>query len=547
MAHMYSQSGINGSNGHPAHRRSPLSAVPVLIATVAALIASCAVEPPSPGNVVDHPPAPNPPARAGGPLPGLSVAQLAMFTASRAAFNELDSVAGDADSSKGLGPRFNLDSCSGCHGFPAAGGSSGFVNPEPFAAHRAGAINDAEIPFLHADGPIVEARFKWLMDADGNFRGGADKNSLEGRRPDGGVHPLFTITGRSDADGCKLPQPPFKPAWIKGNVSLRIPTPLFGLGLIEAISDSTIAANSLERMKTMALTPDAYDLQRSGSPRVGDRVKMYEQLGIIGRPGRGRENRSGNDSTITRFGWKAQNKSLLLFAGEAYNVEQGVTNELFPNERDEEATPLPDACKLNATPEDDIDFKRLDNPAPAADGSPSEQFAAVAGDLVKFELFIRMLAPPKPTCDLGRPGDCAANIVRGSAVFDQVYCSACHVRQLPLGASSIEAVSAQRYAKLYSDLLLHRMGSCPDNPDHTPGCLADAIAQGNAQGDEFRTAPLWGVGQRLFFLHDGRAHDLPSAILAHNGPGSEANAVVQLYERLPTSSKQDLIDFLRSL
>jgi CxxC motif-containing protein (DUF1111 family) len=546
MTHMHSQSGINGSTWHPAHRRSTLSAIRALIAVIAALMASCGGEPPPAGSVVDHPPGPNPSPRAGGPLPGLSVAQLAMFKASQEAFNELSSVTGGADSGKGLGPRFNLDSCSGCHGFPAAGGSSGFVNPEPIAAHRAGATNDAEIPFLHADGPIVEARFKWLMDADGNFRLGANANGAYGRRPDGSVHPLFTIAGRSDAQGCEIGQPTLKAAWNKGNVSLRIPTPLFGLGLIEAISDSTIAANTLERMKAMALRPNAHDPQRPGAMRAGDRVKMYERLGIIGRPGRGRENRSGNDSTITRFGWKAQNKSLLLFAGEAYNVEQGVTNELFPNERDEEATPLPDACKLNATPEDDIDFEQLDPLAPAAARSPSELFAAVTGDLVKFELFMRMLAPPMPACDLTKSGDCAENIVRGSAVFDQIYCSACHVRQLPLGASSIAAVSAQRYANLYSDLLLHKMGSCPDNPDHTARCLADGIAQGDARGDEFRTAPLWGAGQRLFFLHDGRARDLPSAILAHKGPGSEANAVVHLYEKLPTTSQQDLIDFLRS-
>ncbi|HLQ13226.1 MAG TPA: di-heme oxidoredictase family protein [Steroidobacteraceae bacterium] len=518
-----------------------------MIAAIAALIASCDGQPPPAGNVVDHPPGPNPPARAGGPLPGLSEAQLAMFSASLDTFKELSSVAGGADSGKGLGPRFNLDSCAGCHGFPAPGGSSGFVNPEPFAAHRAGAKNDAEIPFLHADGPVVEARFKWLMDADGNFRGGADADGTDGRRPDGGVHPLFTITGRTDARGCEIRQPPFAAAWNKDNVSQRIPTPLFGLGLIEAISDSTIAENSLEQMKKMSQTPNAYDPQRPGAARIGDRVKMYEQLGIVGRPGRGRENRSGNDSTITRFGWKAQNKSLLMFAGEAYNVEQGVTNELFPNERDEEATPLPPACKLNATPEDDVDFQQLGKPAPAAARTPSEQFAAVSGDLVKFELFMRMLAPPKPACDVGKAGDCAENILRGSAVFDHIYCSACHVRQLPLGPSSIEAISAQRYAGLYSDLLLHRMGSCPANADHTARCLADGIAQGDARGDEFRTAPLWGVGQRLFFLHDGRAHDLPSAILAHKGPGSEANAVVKLYERMPAESKQDLIDFLRSL
>jgi CxxC motif-containing protein (DUF1111 family) len=541
MAHLPSQIEPKGTNWRTILRQALLSAL-------AASIAACVVTPPPPvGNVVDHPPDPSAPARAGGPLPGLSAAQRALFVESLKEFNELDSVTGGANGSAGLGPRFNLDSCSGCHSFPAAGGSSGFVNPEPIAATRAGARNDAEIPFLHADGPVVEARFKWLMDAEGNFRGGAREYGAGARRPDGGVHALFTITGRTDADGCNIPQPPFKQAWEKDNVTLRIPTPLFGLGLIEAIDESTILANSLERMKVLAATPNSVETQRAGFARVGERVKMHEQLGIVGRPGRGRENRSGNDSTITRFGWKAQNKSLLLFAGEAYNVEQGVSNELFPNERDEEATLLPDACKRNATPEDDIDFELLDHPAPAPGGSPVKQFAGVAGDISKFELFMRMLAPPQPACDLDKSGDCAGNVVRGSGIFDQVYCSACHVRSLPVGRASIEAISAQQNARLYSDLLLHKMGSCPPNQDHTPKCLADGIAQGIAQGEEFRTAPLWGVGQRVFFLHDGRARDLPSAILAHKGPGSEANAVIRLYEQLPTASKQDLIDFLRSL
>jgi CxxC motif-containing protein (DUF1111 family) len=512
----------------------------LVLASLAALIAACVVAPPPTGTVVDHPPDPAAPARSGGPLPGLSSAQRALFAAGQEAFKELDSVSGNAEDSGGLGPRFNLDSCAGCHGFPALGGSSGLVNPEPIAAKRAGGRNDAEIPFLRADGPIVEARFKWLMDADGNFRGGK-------RQADGGVHALFTIAGRSDANGCEIPQPPFKQAWERDNVALRIPTSLFGLGLIEAISDSAILANSLEHMRALASKPQSADAQRAGVERVSERVKMHEQLGIAGRPGRGRENRSGNDSTITRFGWKAQNKSLLLFAGEAYNVEQGVSNELFPNERDEEATALPDSCKLNATPEDDIAFEGFDMRAAAAVHSAADKFAELSSDLSKFEFFMRMLAPPHPACELARAGDCNANIVRGSELFDQLYCSACHVRSLPVGQSSIEAIGAQQSAYLYSDLLLHKMGSCPPNRDHTPRCLADGIEQGMARGDEFRTAPLWGVGQRVFFLHDGRARDLPSAILAHRGPGSEANAVIRLYEQLPTSSKQELIEFLRSL
>jgi CxxC motif-containing protein (DUF1111 family) len=515
---------------------------------VAAVATACVAVPPA-GTVTDHPPDPHAPARAGGPLPGLTAAQLELFKASAEAFNEIDSVTGTADTSKGLGPRFNLDACAGCHAFPAVGGSSGLINPQPIVATANGATNEAEIPFLNPKGAIVEARFKSLMDADGHFLLASGK-----RRPDGGVHALFTITGRTDAGGCAIRQPPFKEAWTQNNVSLRIPTPTFGLGLIEAISESTIKSNSLEAMTEVANARRVangraldYGKEYSEVATARARVQMYRELGIVGRPGRGRENRSGNDSTITRFGWKAQNKSLLLFAGEAYNVEQGVTNEIFPNERDVEALPLPDDCRRNATPEDDTKFAELDAARAQPGKSPATDFAAAAGDLVKFELFMRMLAPPKPACDLATPGSCSGNIVHGSEVFDEIHCSACHVRRLKVGESSIAAITAQQYANLYSDLLLHKMGACAPNADHTPRCLADEIAQGQAQGDEFRTAPLWGVGQRVFFLHDGRARDLPTAILAHKGPGSEANVVIRYYERLPASSRQDLIDFLRSL
>jgi CxxC motif-containing protein (DUF1111 family) len=83
--------------------------------------------------------------------------------------------------------------------------------------------------------------------------------------------------------------------------------------------------------------------------------------------------------------------------------------------------------------------------------------------------------------------------------------------------------------------------------------LADNVSQGVAGGDEFRTAPLWGLGQRIFFLHDGRISDLVQTIQAHgsNGnhtyPSSEANGVVNNYGHLSTSDQQDLLNFLRSL
>ncbi len=207
-------------------------------------------------------------------------------------------------------------------------------------------------------------------------------------------------------------------------------------------------------------------------------------MGINGRPNRhgpghvhtsGSPNISGNDGSITRFGWKAQNKSLEIFSGEAYNVEQGVTNELFPTERDE--TP---SCLFNATPEDRT---TLD----------ASQPTDVPSDAVKFAFFMRFLAPPTPVPD-------TPSIAKGRALFKETGCALCHTPALHTGKSATEALR-DKTANLYSDLLLHHMG---------PG-LADEIIQGNAGPDEFRTAPLWGLGQRIFLLHDGRTKNLLEA------------------------------------
>jgi CxxC motif-containing protein (DUF1111 family) len=115
------------------------------------------------------------------------------------------------------------------------------------------------------------------------------------------VHALFTITGRNDAPGYFLTQPDFRGAAARQNLVFRIPTPVFGAGLIEAIDDDTILAN----MQANSATKQAF--------------------GIRGRPNMsGRPNASGNDGTITRFGWKGQNKSLEIFSGEAYKVEPAI-------------------------------------------------------------------------------------------------------------------------------------------------------------------------------------------------------------------------------
>jgi CxxC motif-containing protein (DUF1111 family) len=417
------------------------------------------------------PPPPPPPAgvndpgprtgsnNTGQPFASLQSADLAAFNAGKETFLEVDTVP------TGLGPRFNGDSCAACHAQPVTGGSSPSVNPQIAMASRNGAQNQIP-PFITPNGPVRVARLR--LNPDGTAAGG--------------VINLFTIAGRADAPGCDATQPNFGQLAQANNLSFRIPTPLFGSGLIEAIPDATLLAN----------------LAANSTVKSG--------LGITGH-----FNTNGNDGTITRYGWKAQNKSLVVFAGEAYNVEQGVTNELFPNERENIS-----GCMYNATPED---FTH----AGAATASASWS------DIVNFVNFIRNLAPPVPAA-------ATSSTANGAALFGQVGCAACHTPSLTTGASTSTVVSNQ-HAALYSDLALHAMGQA----------LNDGITQGNAGPGDWRTAPLWGVGQRLFFLHDGRASNLLDAISAHASQGSEANAVIANYNALTASQKQDLINFLRSL
>jgi CxxC motif-containing protein (DUF1111 family) len=405
------------------------------------------------------------PAGAGGIVAGTSVQETKYFNTGLARFQETDSVSGTVSGTEsGLGPTFNMDSCSGCHLQPAVGGSSPAVNPQVAVANKNGATNVVPF-FITTNGPVREARFK----------------------SDGGVHDLYTITGRTDAPGCIVAQPDFAGAFAAGNLIFRIPTPTFGSGLMEMITDATILANQSANAGTKAA------------------------LGITGHP-----NRSGNDGTITRFGWKAQNKSLQIFAAEAYNVEMGVTNEGFQTERDQ--TP---GCQFNVAPEDKTNISLT-------------QPEKISSDVVMFSHFMRFLAPPAPACTVGV--NCSTSVNNGSALFSSTGCTFCHTRSLPTGPSTFGGLGNQT-ANLFSDLLVHHMGSN----------LSDGIAQGGAGPDEFRTAPLWGVGQRIFFLHDGRTSDLLAAINAHSSSGSEANAVIANFAALSASQQQDVINFLRSL
>src|SRR5262249_1410960 len=138
------------------------------------------------------------------------------------------------------------------------------------------------------------------------------------------------------------------------------PTPIFGMGLVEAIDDATLRANINNSQKA--------------SFGVGGRFNVS-----------GASNTNGNDGTITRFGWKAQNKSGLLFAAEAYNVEMGISNEIFQSEREERSScqfaPLPNSVQDS----DSINGVTIREAALGATSS-----------IVKFANFQRFSAPPTP-------------------------------------------------------------------------------------------------------------------------------------------------------
>lgn len=402
--------------------------------------------------------------------------------------------------SNGLGARHNSDQCFSCHAQPTLGGSGGYLVPNPadktphraenpqfnLIPHRYGRQN--VVPsFEKKFGPIREVRFKRKPDGT----------------PDGGVHQLWTVRGSTNDQtipNCALTQPDFEKEYKAGNLAFRIPLQMTGLGLLESIQDREILAQH-----------DAT-------------ADLRAPLGISGHP-----NRSGNDGTITRFGWKAQNKSVTIFAGEAYNVEMGITNEAFPTATEEDpdcqGPEKPEPNDVVRTDKTEVRNQDFDNPL------------HILPDWQQFQVMMRFTDGPAPDPS---PSDSAK---RGRDTFARIGCSLCHTPQMQTAPVMNSAVLQNRPVNAFTDLMVHHMGAK----------LADDITQGQAVGDEFRTTPLWGVGQRIFFLHDGRTDDLLQAIREHHSeatptyPASEANGVVHRFNRLSPKEQQEILDFLRSL
>jgi CxxC motif-containing protein (DUF1111 family) len=362
-------------------------------------------------------------ADVGGPLPGLSPEELGRFEAGAAVFARIH---GPED---GLGPFFNGRACAECHAFPAPGGAD---KTRGHLTTRVGReAGDQYDNLIELGGPIITR------------------------------HTVAPLLPGCNIDAEKKPK-------AATAVSERQPPALFGLGLVAAISDDTLAALAAVQ-------------QASGDDVVG-RVNLA-------------------DRGVGRFGTKAQFPTLDAFVADALRNELGITNPRLPDEKPT-AQPAGVACDLRPDPEDD---------------------GAAVAMLVDF---LTLLAPPPR-------GPVGAAEQRGAAIFQEVGCASCHVPSLRTGPSPIAALADQD-VPLYSDLLLHDMGEY----------LADGIQQGEAGGADWRTPQLWGLGRRLWYLHDGRATDLRTVLELHNG---EAKASRDRLFKRKRDDLQDVLTFLRSL
>jgi CxxC motif-containing protein (DUF1111 family) len=274
-------------------------------------------------------------------------------------------------------------------------------------------------------------------------------------------------------------------------VSHRMPPPVFGVGLIEAIDEATILASE-----------DPNDADGDG---ISGRANMVTPPAFVPATEIG----AGPGPRVGRFGRKAQVSSLLQQTVDAYHQDMGITSPFRPVE--------------NTNPLASVVVPGLDQaPEPEVDGGP-------VNDVMQY---MRMLAPPTP-------GEMTPRREQGAALFATAKCSSCHIPTLHTGAHEIETL-ADRDVTLYSDLLLHDLGDG----------LADNRPDGSADGREWRTAPLWGLritreflNGSLFLLHDGRARSVEEAIRLHGG---EATGARDAFAAMTADERSALLDFVES-
>jgi CxxC motif-containing protein (DUF1111 family) len=371
---------------------------------------------------------------------------------------------------------------------PAPANPGGFALPLPgltadeLAAFKTGSadFNTVETPETGL-GPIYN-NVSCLACHNVPALGGSGHTTVTrfGRTTDGAFDPLKNLDGSLLHSKAIVPILQEVVPAVANTTALRITPALYGSGLIEAIPDATIIANASQPKPA----------------GIGGRVAIITDIAT-------------GETRVGRFGWKAQHATLLGFSGDALNNEIGITNRLYPKA----AAPDGNEALLAefVSPTAPIE----DQPNPVTGSSEIDRLAN----------YMRFLGPvaPAPATPASRAGQ---------ALFASVGCVSCHTPSMATGPNPIAALSNQT-VHLYSDLLLHDMGS-----------LDDGIAQGDAGPNEMKTPPLWGVRAKTVFLHDGRAATLDAAILDHAGEGEAASAA---YSRLNLSARQELIAFLRTL
>jgi len=435
---------------------------------------------------------------AGGFLSGLSTDELNFATAAlgnlgtrASGFNGSYSVTGTGtlEPLPGLGPRFSSNGCWSCHNYPAVGGASPPLNLEVGIATEMGGRNTVPSAVYFVDGlPLIRSngptRIAWQPSVNGLLK-------------------LYTITGRSDAVGCTLSQPDFATLLAKHDIAPTIPIPLYGIGLVEDTPQTNmISAEDAAYMTGLGITPLRFNYDRDGG--------------------------------ATRLGWKSDASSVEAFAARAFWVDVGVTTQIYPRKNDETS-----GCVFNATPEDHpLLARRSPNTSSISADYASQQVLA--------SQFARYLAPPTPACvgENGGTSTCytgaqgavtTGSVYNGEQMFNRAGCNACHIKTHTTGLSPMTGQSNVSYDSL-SDYGLHNMGSA----------LANGIHLGAAGSADYKTAALWGLGQRLWLIHDGRTSDLYQAIQAHYSTGSEANTVILNFLGMSASNQQDVLNFLRA-
>ncbi|MGL5832836.1 MAG: di-heme oxidoredictase family protein [Waterburya sp.] len=373
----------------------------------------------------------------------------------------------------GLGPLFNNVSCAACHfkdgrGLPEQGQLLVRVsNPEKTAnLDVPGRQYSLEATIDSENTPPVPGMGNQIQD-----------QAVFANNPEATVAINWSEKTAQYKDGTtyklRSPQPQitlFNGQSLPANVltSLRIPPPVFGLGLLEAIPEKTI--------RNLADPEDKNGDGISGRPNeVWDGVKKQATLG--------------------RFGLKANNPNLLQQSAGAYVNDMGVTNPLFP----------------------------------AADGSMDIDDKTLKDNV----FYVQTLGAPARTL-VNRP-----EVKKGEKLFTQANCNACHISELKTGDHEVKILANQTIHP-YTDLLLHDMGNG----------LADGRPDFQANGQEWRTSPLWGLGltqtvlPNAGYLHDGRARTIEEAILWHDG---EAKNAKETFQNLSTGDRTAMIQFLQSL